>query len=624
MAIGDDFEIQSDKDIRYTGSTTNYTVLQLHRWLQDLADDASLTPDDYLDITKDTPSDKQFDTIITLVNGYNIDDTAAQHLYGGSIIQSNGDVIYDGIQVLAPAGMYLAIIQNGALATNFWTTGLNADSANGISHQFMLKVRTGGADIDGRRLLGTTREWGKTFLEFKINGTARGVNVMAFTGWADDLNNATSSGTVAGYSDITNLSVGYNGIDVNSDLTDEYYYSEWDRASRTINQFYEYMKYITRRGETSTIYGLQGQLFRGITHEINTDTPSATDFSAYEAVSWSGGTGQMLAVNDVNNPTKMWIQLLTGVAPTNNQTITGGSSGATCLVDTTVTERTVSTPFCGQSTGSTIIGAYGFGIQAADLTASDKVFDLTNTLYQAPNYQSFTVGGLTSGEDYVLVAPLGYKFDYDNEGGTPPFVVDETLTFTSPAGTAKLIALTDNGSTGSMTIRMLTGTVPTNNSTISGGTSGATADVNGTVSPTVDIRQFTLNGALTGAAVTSVVVTEAIPSDTPSSGTLRITRANGSYTKHPYSAYNSGTKTFTITSHNFSVINAANGANVFCSYIDTLCDAASEAYTAIYSSDRSLFIRVRDGGVTPIKTFESTGTFGSAGGSATAVRTSDA
>jgi hypothetical protein len=163
MAIGDDFEIQGDKDIRYIGSSANYTVLAFHRWLQDLADDAASAGDDYMDITKDTPSDKSFDTIINLINGFNIDDTAAQHLYGGSIIQSNGDVIYDGIQVLAPAGMYLAIIQNGALATNFWTTGLNADSANGISHQFMLKVRTGAADIDGRRLIGTTREWGTTF-----------------------------------------------------------------------------------------------------------------------------------------------------------------------------------------------------------------------------------------------------------------------------------------------------------------------------------------------------------------------------------------------------------------------------------------------------------------------------
>lgn len=551
MAIGDDFEIQNDKDIRYVGGATNYTVLQLHRWLQGLADDASSTPDDYMDITSPTPSDKSFDTIINLTNGYNIDDTAAQHLYGGSIIQAGGDVIYDGIQVLAPAGMRLEIIQNGALvATNFWTTGLNADSDNGISHQFMLKVRTGGADIDGRRLIGTTREWGKTFLEFKVNGTARGVNVMAFTGWADDLNNTTVVGTVAGWAGITNLSEGYNGIDVNNDAVDEYYYSEWDRDTYTINQFYERMKWLSRRGSASTLYGLNGDLFRGITHEITVDNPSVTDFSPFEAVSWSGGTGQMLAINSVSAPTKMWIQLLTGVAPTNNQVITGGTSGATCDVNVTVTERTVSAPFCGASTGTTIIGAYGFGVQASDLSAADKVFDLTNTLYQAPNYVTFTVGGLVSGEDYVLVAP--------NDGGA------------------------------------------------------------------IDLNQFTLNGALSGATVTSVVVNEAIPADTPASGTMRILRADGSYSRHPYSAYNAGTKTFTITSHDFSSNGAANAANAFVTYIDKLAAATSESFTAIYVSDRGLYIRVRDGGVTPIKTFESTGTLGSAGGSATAVRTSDA
>lgn len=552
MAIGDDFEIQNDKDIRYTGTTANYTVLALHRWLQDLADAAGASGDDFMDITRDTPSDKSFDTIINLVNGYNIDDTAAQHLYGGSIIQSGGDVIYDGIQVLAPAGMRLEIIQNGALATNFWTTGLNADSANGISHQFMIKVRTGGADIDGRRLIGITREWGKTYLEFKVNGTARGVNVMAFVGWADDLNNTTSIGSLTSspFTTVSLTTAGYNGIDVNNDATDEYYYSEWNKGSASINQFYERMKYLTRRGETTTLYGIPGQLFRGITHEINVDTPSVTDFSAVEAVSWSGGTGQMLAINDVNNPTKMWIQLLTGVAPTDNQTITGGTSGATCLVNVTVTERTVSAPFCGASTGSSIIGAYGFGIEALDLSATDKVFDLTNTQYQAPNYVTFTVGGLVSGEDYVLVAP--------NDTGA------------------------------------------------------------------IDVNQFTLNGALTGAAVTAVVVNEAIPADTPATGTIRVQRANGAYSRHAYTSYNSGTKTFTIGSTDFSSNNASNGANTYISYIDKLAASTSESFTTVYSTDRSLYIRVRDGGASPIKTFESTGTLGSAGGSATAVRTSDA
>lgn len=567
MAIGTDFEIQNDKDIRYIGAAHGvtgagyYTVLELHRWLQDLADDASASGDDYMDITRDTPSDKQFDTIITLINGYNIDATASEHLYGGSIIQGTGGAeIYDGVQVVANAGCHVEVVQNGAVVVNdFWNSipfgssdeGLNPDAANGISHRFIVKVRTASADIDGRKVLFQTREWGKTFSEFKINGTGRGVNVVPLT-YADDLNNATVSGTVAGWTTITNTTAGYNGIDVNNDGSDEYYYSEWNRDTYSINQFYEYMKYLTRRGTAETLYGMNGELFRGITHEITIDGGSGT-WSAYEAVSWSGGTGQMLAVNNTAaaSATKMWIQLLTGVAPTDNQTITGGTSAATNLVNVTVTERSLSFPFCGVSTGSALIGAFGFGVEATDLSANDKVFDLTNTLRQAPNYVTFTVGGLASGEDYVLVAPE------------------------------------DAGA--------------------------------------IDAGFFTLNGALTGGAVTSVVVNEAIPTDTPSTGTLRIARANGAYSRHPYSAYNAGTKTFTITSHDFSTNNAANAANCYPSYIDKLAGSTSESFTAVYAgSDRSLYIRVRDGGGTPIKTFETTGTLGSGGGSATAVRTSDA
>lgn len=563
MAISTDFEIQNDADIRYIGAAHGvagagyYTVLELHRWLQSLADDATSSGDDFMDITRNTPSDKSFDTIITLTNGYNIDATAAEHLYGGSIIQSGGAEIFDGVQVISTAGCHVEIVQNGSIIVgDFWNSipfgsvneGLNPDLANGISHRFILKVRNGGADIDGRKLLFQTREWGKTFSEFKINGTGRGVNVVPLT-YSDDLNNSTASGTVAGWTSITNLTEGYNGIDVNNDSSLEYYYSQWDKSSYTINQFYERMKYLSRRGTTDVLYGLNGELFRGITHEITVDTPTGT-FDPFEGVSWSSGTGQMLAINSTTTPTKMWIQLLTGVAPTDNQVITGVST-ATCQVNVTVVERSLSFPFCGVSTGSALIGSYGFGLEASDLTANDKVFDLTNTLYQAPNYVTFTIGGLVSGEDYVLVAP--------NDGGA------------------------------------------------------------------IDVNQFTLNGALSGAAVTSVVVNEAIPTDTPATGTIRIQRASGAYSIHSYSAVNSATKTFTITSHDFSSNGAADNANAFISYIDKLASSTSESFTAVYSgSDRSLYIRVRDGGVTPIKTFESTGTLGSAGGSATAVRTSDA
>ena len=106
--------------------------------------------------------------------------------------------------VFAGAGAYLSVIQNGALVTpNFWTTGLNADAANGISHRFMIKVKSGGANVDGRRLVGQTREFGYTYSEFGINGTARGNNVMALT-YAADLNNTTTASTVSTWTEITN------------------------------------------------------------------------------------------------------------------------------------------------------------------------------------------------------------------------------------------------------------------------------------------------------------------------------------------------------------------------------------------------------------------------------------
>jgi hypothetical protein len=333
------------RNIRYigadhTGSSPSYaTVIEFHRALQDFADNAGISGDDELDITDPTPSDRSTDNIITLINGWNIDDTASQHLYDGSIIQDGGATIYDGLKILAPTGTVVQIIQNGAVlspdwwntgvaatgshtggnnasvltdSTKSWTTdqwvgyriinttdgsfaditgntsntitgtlqggtdndwdtgdnyiiikGLNGDAPNGVSHNFMLKVRSGGTDIDGRRIVATTRQWGRTFLEFKINGTTRGINVVALAA-ANDLNNQTSLSTVATFTDVTNQNEGYIGLDVDGNGTPEFYYSRWTRASRTINQFYERLKYLTRDGSTSTLYGLNGKVFRAL------------------------------------------------------------------------------------------------------------------------------------------------------------------------------------------------------------------------------------------------------------------------------------------------------------------------------------------------------------------------
>ncbi len=565
MIIATDWSVtHATGAIRYIGddhggSSPSYaTVLQMHRWLQDLADDATYSGDDEIDITSELPSDKKFDTIIQLLGIYNIDDTASEHLFGGSIIQDGGDEIYDGIINYGNADVQIQIIQNGAvLADDWWNfggTGLNADEALGASHQFMLKVRTGGADIDGRRLIGTARRFGYTFSEFKIGaGTGRGVNTLALADSAD-LNNQTDIATVAGWTTITNTNEGYVGIDVNNDGTDEYYYSEWDKATYSINQFYERNKWLTRDGSTSTLYGLSGELFRGITHEITVDNPTGT-FAAFEAVSWTGGTGQMLAINSTTAATKMWIQLLTGSAPTNGLTITGASA-ATADVDVTVTKRTVSTPSCGASTGSALIGAYGFGLEKTDLTASDSVIDLSATTIAPPNLVTYSVSGIVSGEDRVLVAP------YD----------------------------------------------------------GVSTDAEG--NPAIEKDQLSLNTTLSGATVTSVVVTTAIPSDTPETGTIRVVTDAGIDKLCTYTSWTGST--FTITSSDFSSDNATTANNVYITYIDKLADATSASFNSIFLADRNLVIVVRDGDTTPIKQFISSGVLGSAGGSISVIRTSDA
>ncbi len=565
MAIQDDFTVAANGNIRYVGAAHGasgagyYTVIQFHRWLQDLADDAvaSAVSSDFLDITNQTPSERQTDNIIQLVNGYNIDQTASEHLFDGSVIQAGGDEIWDGLVVIANAGMDLQIIQNGAvIAADFWNSipfgssakGLNADANSGYSHRFMLKVRTAGADIDGRRLIGQTRVWGKTFSEFKIGtGTARGNNVLALT-YADDNNNLTAEGSVSGWTDIANTTEGYVLIDVDANGSTEAYFSRWNvnKPTRSINDFYERMKWLSRQGSASTIYGLNGELFRGVTHQIAYGSLAGGAFADSLAVTFPTGTAQILADDGAGT---MWVQMLTGTAPVASATLTQGGVTATA---STITERTLSFPFCGQSTGSALIGAYGLGVDTDDLTSADKITALDGVQRNPPNNQTFYVAGLVSGEDYVIVGP-------------------------------------------------------------------ATGNA-------LNFGQLALNATLSTNNITTVVVSSAIPSDTPASGYIRVEDNAGIYRRLHYTSWAGSTFTINTTDGNedFGTTAATAGNNVFISYVDELAGASTASFSATYSSDRSLFVRVRDGGGSPIKTFETTATFGSGGGTATVIRTSDA
>ena len=545
MAIEDDISVAVNGDIRYTGTTSNYSVLEIHRFLSDLQDNSGTSGDDLTDITDSTASSRSTDNIITLNAPYNIDDTMAQHCYGGSITQDNGDTVYSGLQIIGSFTAEPSIIQNNTKLTGYWGTSYNPNPTLGIAIDIIVKTRTGGADIDGKRARVQTRDFGNQYREASTVLGLGSVPAAPGSIQNDPFNN-TAIGTIAALSGITNTE-GYQLIDIGDGNGNQSYYSQWDRGANSANDLYEWIKWATRDGSTETLYGLNGELFRGVTHEIAIDTPTGT-FNSVEPVSWSGGTGQMLAIDSTTAGTKMWMQLLTGVVPADGQTLTGGTSSATADVNVTVTERPRGVESVSGNFTGAWLGAFGVGFNVDDLSASDSVVDLDGDTNTPPNNVTFSVDGLVSTEDRVLVGPE------DGSGG-------------------------------------------------------------------LDLDQLSLSTTLSSVSETSVVVTTTIPSDTPSTGTIRVLNDAGNYVLCTYTSFTGST--FTVNSVDFSSSNATAGNNVFISYIDKLADSSAVSFTSIYNSDRTLFIRVRDGGVTPIVPFETTGTLGSAGGSVTAIRQAD-
>jgi hypothetical protein len=565
---------KATKVITYVGTAHGvaaagyYTGIYLHRWLGSLADDAqaSGSSGDYMDMTKLTPSQRNgIDQIIQMLNGYTLTETLIEHLYDCSVIMNSGDDIYDGFALIAGEGCDLQVVQNGAVVVNdFWNTvpsgettkGLNRDLTKGIASRFLLKVRSAGTDIDLRRVLGQTRVFGYTYSEFLVNGSARGNNVIALN-YAADNNNGTAEATVATWTDITLTTEGYNAIDVDANTVNEYYYSKWNvnKPTRSINDFYQRIKWLQRQASASTIYGLNGELFRGVTHQVAYSALTGVFDDSNPVTFSSGGTAQILADDGSG---VMWVQMLTGAPPVATNTISQTVPDVASATISTMTERTLSFPSCGQSTGSALLGGYGLGIETDDLTSNDKITALDGTQRNPPNNQVFYVNGVVSTEDYIL---LGLK----NGGGTD-----------------------------------------------------------------IDSGQFLLSTAITGAS-TSVVAKVGTETpgtstksamDTPTTGTIRVEGDDGIYYRIPYTGFTVQASTITFTGCSGCPTAAINN-DVYISYVDKLADATTASYSATYHSDRSLFGRIRDGKATPIKTFEGTGTFGSAGGSISVLRQSD-
>lgn len=340
-----DFSIAGNGDLRHVAGSTVYSVLDLHAWLQDLADNPSSTGDDNVSILGANPSElagkrnASRPTALTLLNGINIDDATSQRFYFGSIEQGGGQVLYTGINTIGSglAGRSHYVVQNGSKyngGTKWWPAG---------PVRALFKVKNAGALIDSGIVTVYSREWGYTFSHFDVDGQSGSEQVAALS-VAPDANVTLASGNFTG---------GSNTVTSTTPAT---------VVTLTI-------------GDTTQSLGGVSKLYKG-------------------TISWTGAA----RLSDV------WQALQWAASESSNATLNGVPGWRYRKLNSAYTD-VLAAPF-GTLAGGKWFVAQGWWIDTASLHPSDlQAYELMShdgTSVVPPVAAAVAVGGLVAG-DYVLV-----------------------------------------------------------------------------------------------------------------------------------------------------------------------------------------------------------------------------
>jgi hypothetical protein len=279
MAIADDFQISATGDIRRQAgaSSTVYSVLALHTWLQDLADDAAASGNDLVDILAPNPSrlDGPRDAAVAsrlnlLTSGsivFNLDDTAAQFINFGSIKQDSANVQYSGLKTIGGivAASPIYVVQNGSKLTKFWADG---------HVQILVKVKTAGALIDSGNVTAFSRKWGQTYSHFDVNLSAGGETSAALSTAADSAITLTEANAALLSSKVT-VTFGDTTQDLGNGNGSKLYKGTIALSGGcTLQEAYQYLQYLTRENSAATLNSLPGWRYR-VLNSAYTEIPSA-------------------------------------------------------------------------------------------------------------------------------------------------------------------------------------------------------------------------------------------------------------------------------------------------------------------------------------------------------------
>ncbi len=380
MTINTDFNIDASGNITQTaafvpGTSARYNTLDLHQWLQDLADNAA--PDtansDLVSILGVNPSElagkrnAARPMALTLLNAFNITDATAQWFKFGSIEQNTGNQLYTGLKVLGSlvASSPIYIYQNGAKLTKYWA---DADAAN---FQILVKAKATSGDTTLKNITVFSRKYGQSYSHFDVDLSAGGEQSAALS-TALDTNVAVGTMTPA-------IAAGYFATAIGGT----------GGASPKIT--------IAYGDTTQDLGGGQGSLLHKGT--ITLDGSVALS-DAYQALMWACSESSTITFNSVPG----WrYRVLPGQTYAEN----------------------APAPF-GSFAGGKWFVAQGWwltGVQAGD-SKNYQLVSHTGVTETPPTSIAIQVSGVVSG-DYVLVA---------RDNGSGGFVQDTTLAALATSG----------------------------------------------------------------------------------------------------------------------------------------------------------------------------------------------
>lgn len=383
----------------------------------------------YVRDTRVTPAQIASTTAMTITTG-----TGSGNNFANSL---TGENIWSNIFTLGTivSGTTLDLYQNDSQITPWWSAG---------QIDILVKVREAGTEIDSGNLTVLARKYATLYDHYVVDAST-GRNPVPLAAF-DDTNNQVAEGTVGAYAGIT-FDFGAASKDLSNGNGAQPYDCIVDCNNHTIQEVYEYLKYVTRTGSSTTLNGVNGEYYQAVGDIRLTYTgESSGPFVEGNAITSSGGgTGYIVSLIDNGTTGALVIRNVHGTfADTNTLTSSGTTATINGTPDTIL--QSEQAPF-GTFSGGRFFGARGIWLE--NLASADSInYQLIDSLGVAqipPISVTVTVKDVNT---LAVIESARVLLEADSGGDLP---AGESVTITRSGSTAS-VSHTGHGMTTGMSV----------------------------------------------------------------------------------------------------------------------------------------------------------------------------